>query len=153
MHQINLAPFTITLSILHVLVFIVSIILNFLASDYASYGRKLGTGSWHKWIRHDENELFFSWNHFHEIFREITFTKNFGRICLLLGNDWARQSKFFPTIHTQSAIHLQCIIRPPRCWSKISTISAVNCLAVSNSTVWQFNEIAVNHKTFLQQQT
>ena len=49
--------------------------------------------------------------------------------------------------------YLQCIIRPPRCWSKISTISAVNCLAVSNCTVWQFNEIAVNHKTFLQQQT
>ena len=43
--QINLAPFTITLSFLHIVVFIVSIILNFLASDYASYGRKLGTGS------------------------------------------------------------------------------------------------------------
>ena len=77
MHQINLAPFTITLSILHVVVFIVSIILNFLASDYASYGRKLGTGSctqvnytW-KWIVFFVKSFSrnFSWNHFHEKFR------------------------------------------------------------------------------------
>ena len=45
MNQINLAPFTITLGILHVVIFIVSIILNLLASDYASYGRKLGQRS------------------------------------------------------------------------------------------------------------
>ena len=40
--SINLAPFTITLGFFHVVIFIVSIILNLLASDYASYGRKLG---------------------------------------------------------------------------------------------------------------
>ena len=87
--QINLAPFTITLSILHVLVFIVSIILNFLASDYASYGRKLGTGSctqvnytW-KWIVFFVKSFSrnFSWNRFHEFFKSHTsLTTIFGTI-------------------------------------------------------------------------